>query len=178
MSTRGSMRCVDSYIAICRDVVPYMLYTLIRGQSCHIYSIDMLRDVVSCMFYPYVNRKADNACTAISLQSKMNPLHLAARSNRVEIVKLLLEAGADHTVKLPSKYYSTSQQTALSCTDNKEIKARVLLHRRSCPEHIHHRRSSTSSLLSVPLSTLLNPDPDPNRNTASVSGTDQKCGAR
>ena len=135
----------------------------------------MLRDVVSCMFYPYVNREADNACTVIPLQSKMNPLHIAARSNRVEIVKLLLEAGADHTVKLPSKYYSQSQRTALGCTNNKEIKARVLLHGRSCPEHIER---SPSSLLSVPLSTLLNADPNPNRNTASVSGTDQKCGAR
>ena len=56
----------------------------------------------------------------------MTPLMLTSASCFINCVKLLLEAGADQTIKLDDEYYGKEELTAYDRAGSDEIKARIL----------------------------------------------------
>ena len=78
-------------------------------------------------------------------QDKMTPLIMAASRGYIEVVELLLEAGADHHAELPKKYYSVSESTAYLRTRNPEIKARYFQRNSSPPSKFRNTDSNANA---------------------------------
>ena len=67
----------------------------------------------------------------------MTPLMLAGARRYVKCVELLLEAGADHEIKLSDKYYNNDALTAYDRAGNKTIKVRILAPHAVCKTSSH-----------------------------------------